>query len=425
MEPNRGLQPVPRIALALSGGGFRAALFHLGVIRRLAEEGWLTSVDVVSSVSGGSILAAFMLLRWKAVIEQPDQAQAFESLVQEPFCRLVSQRNFIKEWAMRLPTVPLRKLFDRSFTRTSLAAELFDEVFYPGGSWTSLPTSPYLVVNATTLESMRAWRFTRDGMGDSLIGHSPWDGQPMSLGGCVSASAAFPPVFPPMRIDAAGRTFSGPLYGETPLPKRKFVALTDGGVYDNLGVEALIKPTQLPGRKQAIPPAQFLIVSDAGAPTPRTSRQSGLPALSEALLLYRSVEIAREQVSALRRRELMTAFLDQNNQRNGLLLMLGGGAHKLPDAIRKEYLDRVESIHQVPGELLRKLRAVRTHLDRFDENECRCLMYHGYTQTDCFLWAYREAFPAPYRVNRDRSPTWRIPFNAETIASWDRSLSQR
>ncbi len=50
----------PRIALCPSGGGFRAALFHLGVLRRLHETGVLDQISTISSVSGGSIVAAFV-----------------------------------------------------------------------------------------------------------------------------------------------------------------------------------------------------------------------------------------------------------------------------------------------------------------------------------------------------------------------------
>jgi NTE family protein len=53
------------VALCLSGGGYRASLFHLGVLRRLNELGTLTRVDTVSAVSGGSILAAFLAQRIK------------------------------------------------------------------------------------------------------------------------------------------------------------------------------------------------------------------------------------------------------------------------------------------------------------------------------------------------------------------------
>ncbi|HEV3446123.1 MAG TPA: patatin-like phospholipase family protein, partial [Gemmataceae bacterium] len=62
--------PSPRdqrsgMALCLSGGGFRAALFHLGAVRRLNELGILSQVTTISSVSGGSILAAHLAQRIK------------------------------------------------------------------------------------------------------------------------------------------------------------------------------------------------------------------------------------------------------------------------------------------------------------------------------------------------------------------------
>lgn len=63
VEPLGGLQ-APRIGLALSGGGFRATLFHLGLLRYLRQAGLLTHVKYITSVSGGSIAAAHAVLRW-------------------------------------------------------------------------------------------------------------------------------------------------------------------------------------------------------------------------------------------------------------------------------------------------------------------------------------------------------------------------
>ena len=51
--------------LALSGGGFRAALFHIGSLWRLNEMGWLKKIAEITSVSGGSITAAYLGLKWK------------------------------------------------------------------------------------------------------------------------------------------------------------------------------------------------------------------------------------------------------------------------------------------------------------------------------------------------------------------------
>ncbi|HYX04969.1 MAG TPA: patatin-like phospholipase family protein, partial [Reyranella sp.] len=60
------------IALALSGGGYRAMLFHTGVLIRLNELGLLKQVSRVSSVSGGSISAAYLGLVWKKLVWKDD-----------------------------------------------------------------------------------------------------------------------------------------------------------------------------------------------------------------------------------------------------------------------------------------------------------------------------------------------------------------
>lgn len=57
---------IKRIGLALSGGGFRAAAFHLGVMRKLSAMNLLDRVDVFFCVSGGSIVGGFVACNWKS-----------------------------------------------------------------------------------------------------------------------------------------------------------------------------------------------------------------------------------------------------------------------------------------------------------------------------------------------------------------------
>jgi hypothetical protein len=95
------------------------------------------------------------------------------------------------------------------------------------------------------------------------------------------------------------------------------IPLTDGGVYDYSGMEALFKPTLLPGGTQVDQP-QFLLVSNCGALPKYDFRSSGLPAITEGLLLYRADQIAREQVSAVRTRWLMKQIT--TGRRQGLLV---------------------------------------------------------------------------------------------------------
>lgn len=412
----------PRIALALSGGGFRAAIFHLGVLRRLAELGWLAQVDLVSTVSGGSILGAFMALAWDSVQSEGSNWDSFKHWVVDPFLDLVTKRNFIRDWAIHLPLVPLRKLRDRTYTRTKLAADLFGQNFYGNHFCNELPTRPYLILNATSLVSIRAWRFTRDGLGDSRFGHAGWGNKPLSVGEAVSASAAFPPVFTPARLRAADYKFNAPVYGELPLPHYPLVPLSDGGVYDNLGLEAIGKESVLPGGVGKIGVPHFLVVSDAGYPAQYRFRSSGLPGLAEGFLLHRVDAIAREQATALRRRELVKDFSDPVAKRKGLLVMLGSHIGKLPGTGANEYRATVGSKFCIPAELLERITAIRTHLDSFSRVECDALMYHAYTMTDAFLWYYSNGFPEPYRVSELPNPQWRIEFTETIKRQWAEGL---
>lgn len=412
----------PRIALALSGGGFRAAIFHLGVLRRLAELGWLSHIDAISTVSGGSILGAFAALRWGRMEHEGGDWHSFESAISNPFLELVQNNNFIRDWLIRIPKVALKKLHDRSYTRTKLAAELFGRRFFESKVCSDLPERPYLILNSTNLQSMRALRFTRRGMGDSRTGHAAWKDASVPLGEAAGASAAFPPVFPPARIKRASFEFSDPVYGEKPLPRYPMIALTDGGVYDNLGVEVVWKKSILPGETEQLNVPKFLIVSDAGYPAQFRFRPSGIPGISEALLLYRADDIAREQVSALRQRELVRDFANPGSKRKGLLVALKSNLGKIPNGQGELYSSKVGQQFRIPDKLVDSIQRIRTHLDRFTPVECDALMYHAYTMTDAFLWAHRETCPEEYRVPSEPNPTWKIEFTAGKVQEWERGL---
>lgn len=411
----------PRIALALSGGGFRASIFHLGMLRRIAELGWLPRIDVISTVSGGSIIGAFLALRWNELLRTGADGPAFEQVVVRPFLEIVQKRNFLVDWVATSWQWPFRKLASKHFTRTEAAAETFDRMFYAGSYCNELPEHPLLIMNATNLQTIRAWRFTRWGMGDSRVGHASWDGRPFLLSRCVGASAAFPPVFPPARILKGDYSFSDPIYGEAPLKHYPLIPLTDGGVYDNAGLEAVVKPVLLPGLRDDLEIAEFLIVSDGGAPGSYTFNASGIPAISDALLLYRVDEIARAQVSALRTRSLMADFV--SGRRGGILVSLSSKIQNMPVAQYSDYCQRIDRRFQIPAELLPPLKRLRTSLDRFSEIEIEALMYHAYSMTTAFLWCYRQQFPEPYRVDDELRDDGLVEFTKDKVQQWQTVLS--
>lgn len=409
----------PRIALALSGGGFRASVFHLGLMRRLAEFGWLKDVDVISTVSGGSIVGAFAVQRWTSFLQSGGNAEAFESTILRPFIERIQSHNFLIDWLLTSWQWPYRKLTSKVFTRTQAAAELFDNLFFEGQRCECLPARPVLIMNATNLQSMRAWRFTGAGMGDSRVGHARWNSNSLPLSACVGASAAFPPVFPPVRIRRADFSFAPPIYGEVPLPDFPLIPLADGGVYDNSGLEALTKAVKIPGYDELIEPAELLIVSDGGAPANYDFDAFGLPALSDAALLYRVDAIARQQVSALRTRSLMTEF--NAGSKRGILTGLGSSVSNMPADVFAKYCDLIPDGCLLPNEILIPVRRIRTSLDRFNEIEVEALMYHAYSLTDAFAWCYRDRFPPQYRP-ASFPGRWQIDFDQAKIALWKLAL---
>src|SRR5436189_6069770 len=85
-----GSKPQPGIALCLSGGGYRAMVFHLGALWRLNDAGLLPKLKRISSVSGGSITAGVLGLRWKKLNFQNGVAQNLFDQVIKPVQDLAS-----------------------------------------------------------------------------------------------------------------------------------------------------------------------------------------------------------------------------------------------------------------------------------------------------------------------------------------------
>ena len=76
----------------MSGGGYRAALFHLGALCRLHELGILQQIDEITSVSGGSITNAFLARAFATVAATAGGTLSFEKEVASPI-RLFTSRN--------------------------------------------------------------------------------------------------------------------------------------------------------------------------------------------------------------------------------------------------------------------------------------------------------------------------------------------
>lgn len=276
-QPNRSLdRKAP--ALALSGGGFRATLYHCGALMRLNELGLLTKVVRISSVSGGSITAGMLAAAWPRLAAQDGIFTNLEDEVIEPlraFCRRSIDTASVG-WGALLPGVSIGDMLARAY-----------DDMYGGLTLQQLPDAPQFVFDATNLQTGKLVRMQKTRLADYTIGEIPFPD--IRLAVAVAASSAFPPVLSPVEIpldpgkwrDLPGtRHFGDPDYCRT-------LSLTDGGAYDNLGLET-------------VDDFDPVIVSDAGAPF---GTEESTNAFWPTQVL-RALDIATDQARGLRKRLL-------------------------------------------------------------------------------------------------------------------------
>src|SRR5262245_31509336 len=180
-------RPAPGIGLCLSGGGYRAMLFHLGALWRLNEAAYLTRLDRISSVSGGSITAGMLGLAWGRLDFQNGIARRLVEEVVVPVRRLASKTIDVK--AIVLGLLLPRDAADR-------AAAAYRKHLFRDSTLQGLPDNPRFVINAANVQSGALWRFMKPYMRDYKVGEvkSP----KVELAVAVAASAAFPPVLSPL-----------------------------------------------------------------------------------------------------------------------------------------------------------------------------------------------------------------------------------
>jgi NTE family protein len=339
-------------ALCLSGGGYRAAIFHLGAMLRLHERDELAEVDLFSAVSGGSIVLSWLASRYLALREGPEEGFDewcgrcdFRAQVIEPF-RAVAARDLRSlavfataavNWLWPTPRV---RLLERGYERFLGELRLGD-----------LPESPAVVFCATDLTFGCNWEFSRRRVGDFQAGYLRAPGE-VRVAAAVAASSSFPPLFGPVRMPAGALDYSGGKQSGSELLDR--IELSDGGVYDNMAMEPALKR------------CSRILVSDAGAPF---GFEAGKHYLRR---LVRYAAVVGSQAIALRKRlffgrrdagEFAGAYWHLGEQRDA-------GADGYSLGLCEDLLARV-----------------RTDLDRFTAAEFDVLVNHGYFSCEAGLSA--------------------------------------
>ena len=401
-----------RWGLALSGGGFRAALYHVGVLAALAELDILRRLEVISTVSGGSIIGAMYYLKLRNLL----QTNLDHEIDRQDYLNLITEldekfydgvRRNLRTRTLTDPIKTLR-MCRLSYSRSDRMADLYTSHFYapcvepalrdqdvplsktviqpmdePGGfhpldevaqgqTANNRRTNkvPVLLINATTLNTGHNFRFTSTWMGETRMDGPervidqnmqlkrvkfrnrdvPDKYRKLQLGVAVAASSAVPAISPPLALTE--------LYPDwTP-------QLVDGGVHDNQGVQGLIDNQ-----------CTDLIISDA------SGQMSDQPESSAWFLsvLKRSNSIMMDRVRELqygsaewRRRAGSLNRITFFHMRQGL------SQPKLrPTGIPTDVVQRYPDL-RIDVEAQSRLSKIRTDLDSFSEVEAFSLMAAGY-----------------------------------------------
>jgi predicted acylesterase/phospholipase RssA len=424
---------IGKLGLALSGGGFRASFFHIGVLAGLAELDVLRHVEVLSCVSGGSIVGAYYYLEVRQLLQtSPDDA-----ITREDYRIIVERlaKNFLEGVQMNIRTrvvgkvwANLKMMFLPGYTRTNRLGELYEKYLYSRvqddqkrkmrellirpqddediqpkyDNWRRSNKVPILIINATTLNTGHNWQFTASWMGEppgqiesDIDGNyrlrrmyyheTPSRHQDLRIGQAVAASSCVPGLFAPLELHE--------LYGVNGVDNGDAkeaitVRLVDGGVHDNQGVFGLQDQD-----------CQVYIVSDAsGQMSAEDDPKDGIFSV-----LSRSNNITMARVRTAQYRDLAS------RRRTGRLkgfcfLHLKDGLEVrakdwsgCDDPKRESQRGRSQTprwdfrIQKVYQE---RLADIRTDLDSFNKVEAYALMTSGYNMIRAKFSRTIEGFPA-------------------------------
>lgn len=336
------------IYLCLSGGGFRAAFFHLGVIRSLRKNHLLGSVKTICAVSGGSIAAAHLVNMWADFVGDEQEFEAACDRLSDLAHRDVRGR-IIRRWVLTFRwwgygrVKSLAKEYRRFFGSKSIAD------LYRDSHAAQSPCPPDVHFLATSFTTGNPCSFSSDAFStlSATDGFNDIPADLTDLDLAVAASSAFPPLFPPvwLRNEDVGRA----------LGTDEGIYLTDGGVYDNLGIDycsALI--SKLGDQNAAI------VLSDAGG----------------------AFDVRTTGFSWILPRTIRTTDILMWRAASKTVAGLGALTNVPHEHIS---INRTVANSTLPVEVQRFVRQVRTDLDKFSDQEIAIICAHGEAVADLQL----------------------------------------
>ena len=346
------------IGLCLSGGGYRAMLYHVGALVRLNELGFLSQIKEIASVSGGSITAGVLARAWSTLhFNNEGKATNLIEELAEPLIHFASVGVDIK--AAFLGLLP-------GYTAANVLEKAYDRHLFHHTTLQDLPDKPRFTFMATNLQTGSGWRFAKDYAADHRVGRINHPG--LSLARVVTASSAFPPFLSPVRIKFDPGTVQPMVGADLHRPPFTQVAvLTDGGVYDNLGLERVWKR------------CRTILVSNAGRNIP----EIGSPTGRWVGQFFRTLGLIQQEAENSRKRILF----GMNNLGQRKVAFWGIdtpiAAYGLADTI------------SVTLEATTIAANMRTRLNPFSPAEINLLLQVGYAGADASLRARGLATNSP------------------------------
>jgi len=357
------------IVLCLSGGGYRAMLFHLGVLQRLNDAAYLPKLSRISSVSGGSIIAGVLGLAWpQLAFDACGRAQQFQRLVVHPVRMLASTT---------IDASAVIRGFLGPGTASDHIADAYRTRLFGDHTLQDLPddgAGPRFVFNASNMQSGVLLRFSRPYAWDYRVGQIKHP--TIDLAVAVAASSAFPPFLSPTVLHLPDGSFtpgSGTDLQAPPYTTR--MTLTDGGVYDNLGLETAWKTYRT------------VLVSDGGGRMkPDTIAWYKHNWFSQ---LLRVRDMTDNQVRALRKQQVIDSFMlpaQDPSHRDGSYWGIW------TDITHYGLMDTLPC----PFEETAKLAAISTRLARVEGRTQERLINWGYAVCDAALRKWVDSsIPVP------------------------------
>lgn len=374
-----------KIGLALSGGGYRATVFHLGVLARMAEANLLDEIAMISTVSGGSL--AIGLVFSANLFTWPDREQYKENCLHHAFHILTTQNL-----ELNVILTALLRPFDLLNSRARIVSRNIQRRWGIDIGLREVKYPPRWIINSTCFESSRNWRFENYAptfaaprMGTSGIGYVR--DPDILLSDALAASAGFPVAIGPLALSTDDYDWVNYKPGSTreyesiPKPSYKHFHLWDGGVYDNLGLEPLINFDSSSTDYNYRSGMDTLFISNAsGRMKPRTYAR-GWKAID------RLISIPKYQIEALRSRDTIHRF--HSHDGIGRYFKTGNSCWKiLRDADKTQ--DELKTIckdYLGPDEVT-KAADFSTTIRQLKSQEFHLLFRHGFEVADCTLHAY-------------------------------------